>query len=256
MLHVWFDLDDTLIHCNLYYDHVLDAFAQQVAFWFEGRFSYAHIRALQQQIDLNGVAIHGFTADHFPDTLVETYRTLCTQTKTTPRIQYMEWLEQCGYSVYDSAFALYPDAIETLQALQQAGFTLSLYTGGNVEIQHRKVAKHGLNAFFQDRIYVAQHKNATSLEHLLHTHDIDRARTWMVGNSTRSDIVPAIQCGIGAVYVPPLTTWVYDALHVPPPLESARWLCAKRLRDVVGTLYACATPHGGPQQSPIKEVLV
>ncbi|MBU6146461.1 MAG: HAD hydrolase-like protein, partial [Paenibacillaceae bacterium] len=117
-----------------------------------------------------------------------------------------------------------------------AGYCLSLHTGGDRAVQLRKLDRHGLRDIFGGRIYVHQHKNTDALERVLTTIGVDRSDTWMVGNSTRSDIVPALECGIGAIYVPPLTTWAYDAMHEPPHIPSDRWLCVPRLRDVVGAL--------------------
>jgi putative hydrolase of the HAD superfamily len=235
-MHILFDLDDTLIHCNAVYDEVLAEFAAIVHDLVDGDVSIDDIRAIQQRLDIAGICVHGFAIAHFPQTLADTYDEVCTMTGRTPSANDAQMLHRLGFGVYDREFSLYPDVHATLSALVDAGYRLSVHTGGDRGVQLRKLDRHGLRDIFGDRVYVHQHKDAHALEGVLTHIAVDRTQVWMIGNSTRSDIVPAIQCGIGAIYVPPLTTWAYDAMHEPPHLPSHRWLCVPRLRDVVGAL--------------------
>jgi len=211
-----FDLDDTLIHCNKYFDMVIAQFADLMETWFAShRLSKEEIKKKQLELDLGGIHIHGFTAERFPESFAETYDHYCALFGRDADPEERQRVLELGYTVYDSEFELYPNVVDTLFKLQAEGHLISLYTGGVEDIQRRKVEKVNLGPFFEDRIYVAQHKNAEFLERILTTTGFDRSRTWMIGNSLRTDIAPAVTCGIGAVYIPPLSNWAFDLVDIP-----------------------------------------
>ncbi|WP_313778051.1 hypothetical protein [Paenibacillus larvae] len=71
---ILFDLDDTLIHCNKYFDIVLERFGKIMMSWFsEYSVRETEIREMQLEIDLAGVHVHGLKAERFPQSLAETY---------------------------------------------------------------------------------------------------------------------------------------------------------------------------------------
>lgn len=222
---ILFDLDDTLIHCNKYFDEVIGKFASLMADWFkEYGLTAQEVKEKQLELDLAGIAKEGFTAERFPESFAETYDFFSSRYgRPAPPAERAIALE-LGYSVYDSAFELYPDVVDTLFRLQAEGHRLSLFTGGVARIQKNKVEKVNLGPFFEDRIYVAQHKNADALEAILTENGFDRSRTWMIGNSLRTDIAPALDCGIGAVYIPPLSNWAFDMTDLPELEPSDRFL--------------------------------
>lgn len=227
-----FDLDDTLIHCNKYFDMVIEQFLEWMESWFRPhRLNKEEIKKTQQQFDLAGIQVAGFSADRFPMSFAETYdyySNLCAR-KPDPRER--QKIIELGYTVYDSEFELYPDVVETLVHLQEAGHKLSLFTGGVEPIQRSKVEKVNLLPFFENRIFVAQHKNSHALERILNSMAFDRATTWMIGNSLRTDIIPAIECGIGAVYIPPLSEWAFDQIEVPVK-ETDRFVRLQSIQQV------------------------
>ena len=57
---------------------------------------------------------------------------------------------------------------------------------------------------------------------LAERHDCDPANTWMIGNSPRSDINPALAAGLGAVFIPHDFTWVLEHEVVEAPADSGR----------------------------------
>jgi len=231
-----FDLDDTLIHCNKYFDLVIDQFADLMETWFAShRLSKAEIKAKQLELDLAGIHIEGFTAERFPESFAETYDHYSSLLGRASDPEERQRVLDLGYTVYDSEFELYPNVVDTLFRLQAEGHLLSLYTGGVEAIQRGKVEKVNLGPFFEDRVHVAQHKNAEALERILQTNGFDRSRTWMIGNSLRTDIFPALECGIGAMYIPPLSNWAFDNLE-PPAEDVERLLRLESIQQVPAVL--------------------
>lgn len=71
---ILFDLDDTLIHCNKYFDEVLDQFADLRTTWFNSyNMTAEEVKRKQYEFDFVGVHKLGFAAGHFPHSLVNTY---------------------------------------------------------------------------------------------------------------------------------------------------------------------------------------
>jgi putative hydrolase of the HAD superfamily len=223
-----FDLDDTLVHCNLYFERILDTFAEKLSEILTAeRFDVAQIRKKQQEIDLIGVEKLGFTLDHFPQSLVDTYTYFCKLSGQQIDERYITLFRELGRSVYELQIDPYPNMIETLNELKAQGHILYLYTGGVSEVQIRKVNQLGLEYFFENRIHVARHKTIEEMDRLLYRIHADRSNTWMVGNSPRTDIVPALEAGIHAIYIPTQNEWEYNLVEVTSSPKGAYYTLEK-----------------------------
>jgi putative hydrolase of the HAD superfamily len=216
------DLDDTLIHCNKYFDIVLEQFTDLLQTFFASfRLQEQQIMDMQLEIDTAGVQLNGFTPEHFPQSLVDTYRHFSALTGRRRDKREEEQLLTLGKSVYDYEVEPYPYMAETLEELQGDGHRLYLYTGGVAAIQQRKVEAMQLGRFFEDRIFIRRHKTTPTLEKILQENGFDRSITWMIGNSIRTDIVPAIETGIHAVYIPAFTEWAFNIVEIPAQPKGA-----------------------------------
>ncbi|MFD2612234.1 HAD family hydrolase [Paenibacillus gansuensis] len=245
-----FDLDDTLIHCNKYFNMIISQFADQMEMWFRGYgVTEKQIRDMQQELDVAMVEIHGFTLEHFPQSFIDTYLHYCHITGHPEKQEEKDFLYKLGSSVYDQEFEAFPHMMETLQTLKDQGHLLCLYTGGVQAVQQKKVDKLQLASFFEDRIFIAQHKTVDVLERILVEHQYDRKHTWMIGNSIRTDIVPALQSGIHAIFIPALEEWQYNnvEIHVTP---QGAFLTLKDLTEVPDAIRKY---HGttGPVQGAV-----
>jgi putative hydrolase of the HAD superfamily len=217
-----FDLDDTLVYCNKYFHDVLDQFADVMSDWFRSAgVSRAGIMDKHTEIDIAGVQRLGFQSDHFPQSFVDTYRFLSDLTGRTTAPQEIDLLWKLGMSVFDQEIEAYPHMEETLESLVRSGNQLFLYTGGDTAIQQRKIDRMKLQRFFEDRIYVRMHKNTSALEGILQQTGLDRSMTWMIGNSVRTDVVPALQCGIHAVYLKQEGEWKYNVVPIEATPQGA-----------------------------------
>ncbi|TVY08423.1 HAD family hydrolase [Paenibacillus cremeus] len=212
---ILFDLDDTLIYCNKYFDLVIEQFADQMETWFHGyHLSIDEVKKRQAEIDLERVLVSGFAPDHFPQSFVDTYEYYSDLVGRAHRPEEIERLRELGASVYGHSIEPYPYMEETLLELQRDGHELHLYTGGDPTIQMRKITEAGLLRFFAGRIHVTRHKNIEFLEGLIRSEGFDRPNTWMIGNSLRTDIIPALTCGIHAIFMPAELEWAYNQVEV------------------------------------------
>ncbi|UUZ92181.1 HAD family hydrolase [Paenibacillus sp. P25] len=212
---ILFDMDDTLIYCNKFFDLVIDQFADQMEAWFHGyHLSIDEVKKKQAVIDLERVVASGFAPDHFPQSFMDTYEYYCNLTGRRTDPAELQRLRELGASVYGHSIEPYPYMEETLTQLQADGHDLHLYTGGDPTIQMRKVTEAGLERFFGDRIHITRHKNAEFLDGLIRSQGLDRHRTWMIGNSLRTDIIPALKNGIHAIFMPAEQEWSYNQVEV------------------------------------------
>ncbi len=117
---ILFDLDDTLIHCNKYFDLVIDQFADLMEEWFHSyRVKKDEFKAKQLELDLAGVKIHGFAADRFPQSFVETYEYYCDLTGRNVSSEEIRQLLELGHTVYAMTIEPYPDLFESLYSLKK-----------------------------------------------------------------------------------------------------------------------------------------
>ncbi|CAB3391754.1 HAD family hydrolase [Kyrpidia spormannii] len=215
--HIIFDLDDTLVHCNVHFLRVRRNFVEQMLSWFgRGGVTGREIWATQSRIDLEQVEKGGLQKDHFPQSLVETYRIFCKRFGRKAEPEEERSLLALGYRVYESPVILYPYARESLEELRDRGYVLYLYTGGDPEVQLRKLEQSGLSRFFDpERRFVTPFKDRVRLGELLHQFDLPAGGAWMVGNSLRSDILPALELGLTAIHVPEEQPWEFDHAVIP-----------------------------------------
>ncbi|MFD3257436.1 HAD family hydrolase [Paenibacillus lentus] len=219
-----FDLDDTLIHCNKYFEQILDRFADQLLEWFKsGQLTAKEILAKQIEIDVAGVKKVGFVSSHFAESLVDTYRYFSSLIGRETHLAEEEHLSRLGMSVYDQDVEPYPGMMDTLNLLREQGHELNLYTGGDEFIQQRKIERMKLSAYFDDRIYIRTHKNAEALEEILQSRYFDRRRTWMIGNSLRTDIAPALTAGINTIYIKHPNEWSYNLVDIKKKADTSMY---------------------------------
>ena len=103
---------------------------------------------------------------------------------------------------------------ETLTQLKTT-YTLMLLTKGDLFEQENKIARSGLGDCFR-YIEIVSKKTVPVYRDLLEKHSIDPNRFLMVGNSLRSDIMPLLELGAHAIYIPHELTWQHEQSDLPP----------------------------------------
>jgi putative hydrolase of the HAD superfamily len=115
-----------------------------------------------------------------------------------------------------------------------------LHTGGDEANQRRKITQLELTTYFEHRIFISEHKDTTALADILKTIDAEPEITWMVGNSLRTDIVPALEMNINAIYIPAEVEWEYNVVEVEVEPQ-ATFLTLNSLRDVPDVIHKHVT---------------
>lgn len=230
---IMFDLDDTLIYCNKYFFHVIEQFVDAMTSWFGHRppVTAQAVRDKQTEMDVALIDQTGFKSEHFPQSFLETYAYFSDLTGRARAKSEEQFLWKLGLGVYEHETEPYPNMKDTLERLADAGHELHLYTGGETKIQKRKIDAMGLEQYFGPRIYIRQLKNNEALERILAEGAFDRERTWMIGNSIRTDVVPALKAGIHAIHIRSQQEWHYNVVGIDVKPKGA-FLTLEKLKEV------------------------
>jgi putative hydrolase of the HAD superfamily len=134
---------------------------------------------------------------------------------------FAERILECSMEVIEGV----PETLEYLSLRHD----LTLFTKGHPEEQKLKIGRSGLGVFFGHTAIVKE-KDATAYRRLVEERSMDPKRTWMIGNSPKSDINPALEAGLNAVFIPHAHTWVLEKQDLRP--GNGKLLVAERFADL------------------------
>ena len=200
--HLIFDCDDTLWENNIYFERSIDAFLDAVA---HADLSREAARAVFNDVERANTVEHGYGSLVFARSLRETYRRLTPGEVDEAEVARMEAL---GTAILEQELQLIPQVETTLAELSRR-HTLTMLTKGQWDEQRLKVERSGLERYVHHVEIVAE-KNVETYRAILKTLGVEPGRAWMVGNSPKSDINPALAVGMGAVFIPHDQTWILE----------------------------------------------
>ena len=196
------DADDTLWENNIYFERAITDF---ISFLNHQERSAAEIRAILDDVERECIVSHGYGLQSFTHALVRTFERLSKE-PLTPGLH--ETIHGFARTIAEQPVQLLPKVEETLHYLSRR-HQLILMTKGDHSEQSRKVVGSGLKRHFATVEIVAE-KTAKHYRELVGRHSLNERQTWMVGNSPKSDINPALAAGLNAVFVPHNDTWVLE----------------------------------------------
>jgi putative hydrolase of the HAD superfamily len=202
-----FDADDTLWESAGFFRAAEDSF---VLLMKELGYSEENVREEVHRRDIERLSVTGYG----PGPYIGTLRSILNDFVENPSEDAFSTLERIGDSLYNHPVTLFPGVLSTLRSLSELGHRLILYTMGEKEHQEDKYEKSGLSGLFEDCVVVPR-KTPESLNDLLTARGLNRGEVCVVGNSPRSDIAPALHCGVNAIYVKRPFTWVAEHGDIP-----------------------------------------
>ena len=210
-----FDADDTLWENNIYFERAIAAFISYLDHRVHTR---EEVREHLNTCERATIARHGYGLNSFRRSLVNCFEQLSDGPITEEK---HERILSFAHAIADQEIELLPGVAETLGELKQRGHRMLVVTKGNPDEQIDKVNRSGLRDLFTG-IEVLPEKDADAYRALQQAHRCDAAETWMIGNSPRSDINPALAAGLNAVFIPHDYTWVLEHEAVDPPAQGER----------------------------------
>ncbi|MBZ9955717.1 MULTISPECIES: HAD family hydrolase [unclassified Mesorhizobium] len=209
---IGFDADDTLWQNEQFFRMTEKRFAAMLADHGEEE----HISARLLEAERRNLAVYGFGIKGFTLSMIETAIEV-TQARVPASV--ISEILGAGREMLSHPIEVLPHARETVERLAGA-YRLVLITKGDLFDQERKLAGSGLGDLF-DAIEIVSDKNAATYARVFSRHGDGPARSMMVGNSLKSDVVPAIEAGGWGVHVPHELTWVLE--HIEAPIAEPRF---------------------------------
>lgn len=209
---IGFDADDTLWHNERFFKLTQNHFTALLADHAEPEhLSTRLLEAEKRNIEHYGFGIKGFTLSMI-ETAIEV-------TKGKVPAEIIAEILEAGRDMLTHPVEILPHVEQVLTALSDE-YQLLLITKGDLIDQERKIAQSGLGEFFH-AIEIVSDKNTATYMQIFSRHATGPDAAMMIGNSLKSDIIPAIQAGSWGVYVPHEHTWALE--HEALPKNSVRF---------------------------------
>lgn len=210
------DADDTLWENNVYFER---AIANFISFLEHKELSPKEVRGVLNEVERDCIISHGYGLNSFVEALTRTFERVSVE-PLTPALH--ETIHGFARTIAEHPVEIIPQVRETLEYLHPKHH-LILVTKGNFTEQSGKVERSGLKLFFSAVEIVAE-KNKPTYESLVQKYGLLRETSWMVGNSPRSDINPALAAGLNAIFIPHADTWILEHEELDPRLGSGKLL--------------------------------
>lgn len=205
------DADDTLWENNVYFERAIAAF---IGYLNHDTCTPEEIRQTLNGVERETILAHGYGLTSFTRSLVTCYERLSPGPVTDENRERIRGFAQ---AIADQEIELLPGVKETLAELA-ARHRVILMTKGNHAEQADKFARSGLQPFFS-AVEIVPEKDAATYQQAIARHELSPHSTWMIGNSPRSDINPALAAGLHAVHLFHKDTWILEhaELDIPGP---------------------------------------
>jgi len=205
------DADDTLWENNIYFERAIASF---ISLLEHKSHSAEEIRQVLNECEHETIRLTGYGLASFEKSLLR-----CFERVHGSPASEAQTLQIRGFarSIAEQEIELLPGVAETLPHLAER-HTIILTTKGNPAEQMHKLERSGIREHFT-AVEVPAEKHVDAYLAIVKKYELDPRQTWMIGNSPRSDINPAIAAGLHAVFIHHPNTWVleHDEIQLPPP---------------------------------------
>ena len=204
------DADDTLWENNIYFERAIAAF---ISYLNHHTYAPAEIRKALNEVERETITSHGYGLTSFSRSLLTCFERLTGASLTDETRSRVLGFAQ---AIADQEIELLPHVKETLADLA-ARHRLILMTKGNHAEQADKLSRSGLAQHFA-AAEIVQEKDSHAYRDVLRRHQLHPNTSWMIGNSPKSDINPALAAGLHAVFLFHKDTWVLEHAEIAQAL--------------------------------------
>lgn len=215
------DADDTLWENNGYFLDALVSFLDLVE---ENGIERLDAEKKLREVEAVRTKSAGYGSLNYAISLCETWELLLGPIPAAMR----ERIEGLGRGIFDHPIELLPGVRETIAQLSSR-HELWIVTKGHYEEQLSKIQRCGIAPAFAG-FEILPEKSPETFREMVDRHAFDPRRTWMIGNSPRSDMNPAMAVGLKTVHVPHRTIWEFEHAELQRPPDLALKGFAELLR--------------------------
>ncbi|MDY7229331.1 HAD family hydrolase [Hyalangium rubrum] len=222
---IGFDADDTLWQNEQFYRMTEARFASLLAEHAEA----SHLSARLLEAEKRNLQHYGFGIKGFTLSMIET---AIEVTEGRVPASVIRQILEAGREMLSHPVETLPHVRETLERVAGT-YRIILITKGDLFDQERKLAQSGLGELF-DAVEIVSDKTTSTYERIFTRHGDGPARSMMVGNSLKSDVVPAIKAGSWGVYIPQPQPWALE--HSEAPVGEPRFKQLVHLGELIELL--------------------
>jgi putative hydrolase of the HAD superfamily len=226
---IGFDADDTLWQNEAFFRLTQDRFTGLLA----DHAAPAHLAERLEAAERRNLGHYGFGVKGFTLSMIET---AIEVTEGRVPASVIAEIIASGREMLEHPIELLPHARTAVTALA-AEYRVILITKGDLLDQERKMAQSGLGDLFQ-AVEIVSHKTEAAYSAIFARHGTGADQAMMVGNSLKSDVIPALAAGSWGIHVPHGLTWALEVAD--PPVGHRRFHVIDdlgRLPDLVGLLH-------------------
>ena len=218
------DADDTLWENNIYFERAIAAY---ISYLNHHAYTPAEVRQALNQAERETILTHGYGLRSFTQSLITCFESLSDEPVTPAKHKLIASFAQ---TIADQEIELLPGVADLLPKFASR-HRLILMTKGNQAEQADKLARSGLAQHFTAVEIVAE-KNPAAYVEVAAKHQCASHSTWMIGNSPKSDINPALAAGLNAVFVFHKDTWVLEHAEIDAAPEGQRLLEVANFKEL------------------------
>jgi putative hydrolase of the HAD superfamily len=202
------DADDTLWENNIYFERAIAAF---ISYLNHHEYSPAEVRQSLNAVERETILAHGYGLSSFTRSLVTCFERLSPYPVNEEK---RERIRSFARSISEQEIELLPGVLETLAELSSRHHLILMTKGDRAE-QADKLARSGLGSYFA-AVEIVVEKDPPTYREVIARHELTPHSSWMIGNSPKSDINPALAAGLHAVFLFHKDTWVLEHATVNP----------------------------------------
>lgn len=216
-----FDADDTLWENMQFYRMTEGQFAKLLDDYAD----HDHIEKTLLDTERRNIKLYGYGIKGFALSMIETALDV-----TNDRVgaEVIRRIIELAHDMYSHPIRPLPKVEETLERLAEH-YHMIVITKGDLFDQERKLAQSGLGEYF-DGIEIVSEKGRYTYESIFSQHADGAQNAVMIGNSVKSDILPALEAGSWAIHVPHHTTWAME--HADSPDGHERFHVVQNIGEV------------------------
>jgi putative hydrolase of the HAD superfamily len=201
------DADDTLWHN----ESIFHLTQQQFFALLQDYGEPDHMMARLLEVERRNLKLYGYGVKGFTLSMIETAIDL---TRGAVPAKTIEQIMGLGRAMLEHPVEPLPGVAETLAALKESRHRLVMITKGDLLNQEQKLARSGLGEQF-DAIEIVSEKDADTYRRVVARQDLRPEQMVMIGNSLKSDVLPALEAGLWGIHIPYHITWAHERAEAP-----------------------------------------
>ncbi len=219
-----FDADDTLWINESHFQDIEADYCRLLS-------HYLPLEELSKELfktEMQNIALYGYGIKSFTLSMIETALRI-SGNKVDGNI--ISTIVDYGKYLLNLPIELLPGVEYVLNVLQN-NYRLVVATKGDLLDQERKLNRSGLRHYFH-HVEIMTEKQAEDYQKLINQLDCSPDHFLMIGNSVKSDILPVLEVGGYAAYIPFHVTWAHETIK--EEIKHPRFIKLDEITDILKT---------------------